>query len=321
MWSAIANAVANLGSGILNYIGVKDTNKTARKNNQDTNASNLQISRETNQQNADLMREQNQWNFEQWQRENAYNSPLAQRARLALAGINQADIQAGQAYQLQSAQANPAVAAKMEQSAVPQNALGYLGQALGGSVNSFLQNLQQEEAVKQSKYQTQILGAQSQYALTHEYYKVQEEYEDLRQKKNLNSSDETRMRYLEDELLQLQQLRQKQLRQSDSDYDNSVLAGADLRERILTARQDRDFAAKNQKIHEMMSSQEFNVARAEERRINAVVSDIDSQIKDRVSRLEDDLMSSQVSRREAEKRISNLIQSTRPKAEERAAST
>lgn len=79
------SALADIFTATMNYIGVKDTNKT----------------------NLKLAREQNEFNLNQWNRENEYNSPYNQMKRYQAAGLNpllaMADIEPGQAPQLQSA--------------------------------------------------------------------------------------------------------------------------------------------------------------------------------------------------------------------------
>lgn len=79
------SVLGDVFSATMNYIGVKDTNKT----------------------NRELAENQNQWNLEQWSRENYYNRPINQLKRYQEAGLNpllaMADIEPGQAPQLQSA--------------------------------------------------------------------------------------------------------------------------------------------------------------------------------------------------------------------------
>ena len=76
-FGSLAQGAANLGSGLLNLIGVNKTNKN----------------------NLKIMREQNKFNLEQWQREadftremwnanNEYNDPSAQMERLEAAGLS-----------------------------------------------------------------------------------------------------------------------------------------------------------------------------------------------------------------------------------------
>lgn len=92
------------------------------------NAANIQMTRETNQANRDIaaeqnalnykmFNEQNTWNLEQWERENEYNSPKQQVQRYIEAGINPLWAidhgNPGNAQQLTSAEAQPAVGATM----------------------------------------------------------------------------------------------------------------------------------------------------------------------------------------------------------------
>lgn len=79
------SVLGDVFSATMNYIGVKDTNKT----------------------NRELAEKQNEWNLEQWAREIDYNRPINQLKRYEEAGLNpllaMADMEPGQAPSIQSA--------------------------------------------------------------------------------------------------------------------------------------------------------------------------------------------------------------------------
>lgn len=115
--------------------------------------------REENQRNREynlnLAKMQNQWNIEQWNRENTYNTPLAQRQRLAAAGMNP-DLAYGEGVSANLAASSPEMTAGAPSSPVDVSNLANK-QTVGDMVRSVLQNSlvqAQTEATKAGKDKT-----------------------------------------------------------------------------------------------------------------------------------------------------------------------
>lgn len=88
--------------------------------------------------NLNLAKMQNQWNIEQWNRENTYNTPLAQRQRLAAAGMNP-DLAYGEGVSANLAASSPEMTAGAPSSPADMSNLANK-QTVGDMVRSVLQN-------------------------------------------------------------------------------------------------------------------------------------------------------------------------------------
>lgn len=111
-----------------------------------------QLNREYN---LNLARMQNQWNIEQWNRENTYNTPLAQRQRLAAAGMNP-DLAYGEGVSANLAASSPEMTAGAPSSPTDVSNLANK-QTVGDMVRSVLQNnlaQAQTDATKAGKKKT-----------------------------------------------------------------------------------------------------------------------------------------------------------------------
>lgn len=113
---------------------------------QETNQANLDIAAAQNELNYKMFNEQNDWNYQMWKEQNAYNDPSAQMSRYMKAGINPlwaiSNGDPGNAQQLTSASAQPAVGATMvAPSVMPEYDPNRIGNiiAAANNVNNSLQ--------------------------------------------------------------------------------------------------------------------------------------------------------------------------------------
>lgn len=105
--------------------------------------------------NLNLAKMQNKWNIEQWNRENTYNTPLAQRQRLAAAGMNP-DLAYGEGVSANLAASSPEMTAGAPSSPTDVSNLANK-QTVGDMLRSLLQNnlaQAQTDATKAGKKKT-----------------------------------------------------------------------------------------------------------------------------------------------------------------------
>lgn len=128
--SSLVSGAGSIGTGLLNALSQRSTNKT-----------NLKIAQINNEFNERMQDKQNAWNLEQWTRENEYNSAAAQVERYKAAGLNPYMMMSGQSAGIASS-LNSAPAAPADQSG-RQNPVDY--SILGNGFNTLFNNLIQAQ--------------------------------------------------------------------------------------------------------------------------------------------------------------------------------
>lgn len=154
----LTTLASTVGSGVMNYLGVKETNEANR-----------QIASDNRDWQAEESQKERDYQMEMWDKNNAYNSPSAEKSRLMEAGLNPflGNSQLGQGSTMPSPTSlqgapnaptmqNPYAAFDMR---VPMDFMIALGQKKVADANSANQNAQSlTEVAKAAKELYDVFG-------------------------------------------------------------------------------------------------------------------------------------------------------------------
>lgn len=241
-WNGIISAAGSLLGGGISALGQNASNKAYIAGVDKTNAANL-----------NMMREQNAFNERMWNLNNKYNSPAATRARLLAAGINSSDAITGG----QSGAAVQSVAGQPQQApAQTASPYGVFGQAVGGSVNAYLQQRIADEQLQEMKSKNWRAGVENQTYIQEHMLKIQSKILDLEHQRSLTKQDKQRLKLLKQELATAQKnyswidkLNDTSVRSAEADISNKAAQADETR--AATKRLD---AESLQKIASMKAS-------------------------------------------------------------------
>lgn len=254
-WGSIVSAAGSLLGGGISALGQNASNKAYIAGVDKTNAANL-----------NMMREQNAFNERMWNMNNKYNSPAATRARLLAAGINSSDAITGG----QSGAAVQSVAGQPQQApAQTASPYGVLGQAVGGSVNAYLQQRIADEQLQEMKSKNWRAGVENQTYIQEHMLKLQSKILDLEHQRSLTKQDKQRLKLLKQELATAQKnyswidkLNDTSVRSAEADISNKAAQEAETR--ASTKRLDSESAQRiaSMKVEDAVSWYNAHTQRA-----------------------------------------------------------
>lgn len=254
-WNSIVTAAGSLLGGGISALGQNASNKAYIAGVDKTNAANL-----------NMMREQNAFNERMWNLNNKYNSPAATRARLLAAGINSSDAITGG----QSGAAVQSVAGQPQQApAQTASPYGVLGQAVGGSVNAYLQQRIADEQLQEMKSKNWRAGVENQTYIQEHMLKVQSKILELENQRTLTKQEKERLKILKQELATAQKnyswidkLNDTSVRSAEADISNKAAQEAETR--ASTKRLDSESAQRiaSMKVEDAVSWYNAHTQRA-----------------------------------------------------------
>lgn len=209
-------------SSLTSVLGSILTNKSNKQISSDTNAANLQAARETNQYNRENLLISNNFNAQQAQLSRQLSSPAVQRAQLLSAGINSSDaVQYGNIGAASSASASAGVTPNLGgyQYQSPLNAAS----GIIGSLPSYLSAASDYDI---SRAQLERMNIENKELLMSQRSRLAAQLYESEQKKWLSKQDKIRHAMLVKDLANYDALIERQNKQMDANYSNTVANNA-----------------------------------------------------------------------------------------------
>lgn len=214
----IASIIGSAANAITSLFGTLHTNKTNKNIANDTNAANLAAAHETNEYNRQNMLMSNDFNARQTEISRHMSNPAIQRAQLLAAGINSSD-----AVQYGNVAAPSSVSPP---AGVTPNLQGYQFQSplssLAGSIQAFPTFMNQAGDYDLKRAQLERMNIENKELLRTSSNRIAAQIAEYEQKKWLNKQDKIRLQMLRQDFANHQNLIDKNNRQLDANFDNTI---------------------------------------------------------------------------------------------------